>query len=137
MDLYRDEILDHYKNPHNFGELTDPKISFEEYNPLCGDRLVLQLRLFQPDGLPAGQAGLTPLTRRVEAAMFKGEGCAISMAASSMLTDYIKGKSTEELGKLDGTKVLEILNLSDISPARIKCALLSFEALKKLLMEVI
>lgn len=130
MDLYRDEILDHYKNPHNFGELSDPKVSVEEYNPLCGDRIVLQLRLPQPDGL-------TPLTRRVQEVRFHGEGCAISTAASSMLTDYIKGKSLEELKKLDGPKVLSILNLSDISPARLKCALLSFEALKNLLAEQI
>lgn len=120
MDLYRDEILDHYKNPHNFGQLPDPKVFYEEYNPLCGDRLTLQLKVV--DG-------------QVLDVKFAGEGCAISTAASSMLTDYIKDKSTQELRKLDGTKVLEILNLSDISPARLKCALLSFEALKKLLAE--
>lgn len=125
MDLYRDEILDHYKNPHNFGELPPPKISFEEYNPLCGDRVILQLRLSQSRGLKASSRG-------IEVAMFKGEGCAISTAASSMLTDYIRGKSLEDLKKLDGVKVLSILNLADISPARLKCALLSFEALKKL-----
>lgn len=117
MDLYRDEILDHYKNPHNFGPLSGATVSDEEYNPLCGDRVVLQLKV---------ERG------KLKEAMFKGEGCAISTAASSMLTDYIKGKSLEELKKLDGAKVLSILNLSDISPARLKCALLGFEALKKL-----
>lgn len=122
MDLYRDEILDHFKNPHNFGELPGPKLSFEEYNPLCGDRIKLELTIENGQLKNAG---------------FTGEGCAISTAASSMLTDYIKGKSLEELKKLDGTKVLEILNFSDISPARLKCALLSFEALKKLLAEEI
>jgi nitrogen fixation NifU-like protein len=121
MDLYRDELLDHYKNPHNFGEIVDPKISIEEYNPLCGDRICIQVKSDKGQVTEAG---------------FTGEGCAISMAAASMLTDYIKGRSLQELKELDGTKVLEILNLSDISPARLKCALLSFEALKKVLVQV-
>ncbi len=118
MDLYKDEILDHYKNPHNFGDLDEATATDEEHNPLCGDRIVLQLKM---------ENG------KLVNVKFRGEGCAISTAASSMLTDYIKGKSIRELRKLDGTKVLEIINLIDISPARIKCALLSFEALKKLL----
>lgn len=118
MDLYRDEILDHYKSPHNFGDLSGATNSYEEYNPLCGDRVKIQVISDKGKVITAG---------------FTGEGCAVSTAASSMLTDYVRGKNLADLRKLDGAKVLEILNLSDISPARLKCALLSFEALKKLL----
>lgn len=113
--MYREQILDLYKNPKNRGKMENPTVTFEESNPLCGDMIVLQLRIEN------GQ-----LTK----AMFEGEGCAISMAASSMLTDYIKGKSLEDLKKLDGEKVLSILGLSGISPARLKCALLPLEGLR-------
>ena len=118
MDLYRDEILDHYKNPHNFGGLENPTAEHEEYNPLCGDQMKLQIKVSEGKVTEAG---------------FTGEGCAISVAAASILTDYIKGKSLDELRKLDAKGDLKILNMEDISPARLKCALLSFEALKKLL----
>ncbi|MCL5003967.1 MAG: SUF system NifU family Fe-S cluster assembly protein [Patescibacteria group bacterium] len=116
MDLYRDEILDHYKNPHNFGELPDPKVSYEEYNPLCGDRVVLQLKI---------ENG------KLKEVKFTGEGCAISIASASMLTDYLVGKDIAELKSLPGKKVLEVLGLSNIAAGRLKCALLPFEALKK------
>ena len=118
MDLYRDEILDHYKHPHNFGNLADATAEHEEYNPLCGDQIRLQI---------------TNDKGQITNVGFTGEGCAISTAATSLLTDYIKGKNVEDLKGLDGKQVLEILNMEDISPARLKCALLSFEALKKLL----
>ena len=118
MDIYREQILDLYRNPKNRGKMEKPTVTFEEYNPLCGDKLILQLRIEN------GQ---------VTKAMFEGEGCAISTAASSMLTDYIKGKSLEDLKKLDGEKVLSILNLSDISPGRLKCALLPLEGLRRAL----
>ena len=118
MDLYREQILDLYRNPKNRGTMENPTATFEEYNPLCGDKIILQLRIEN------GQ---------VTKAMFEGEGCAISTAATSLLTDYIKGKSFEELKKLDGEKVLSILNLSGISPGRLKCALLSLEGLRHVL----
>ena len=122
-DMYREEILEHYRNPHNFGELPGASVVHEEHNPLCGDRITLQLRLSEPD--------VGDKTRRVVAAMFTGEGCAISTASASIFTDYLKGKSIDELKKLSGTKLLEILGLEGLSPARLKCALLPLEALKK------
>lgn len=118
MDLYRDEILDHYKNPHNFGEIEGANATHEEFNPLCGDQMSLQLRIDNGQLTKVG---------------FTGEGCAIFLASSSLLTDYIKGKKVNELKKLDGAEVLKILGMEGISPARLKCALLSFEALKKIL----
>ena len=113
-DLYREYILDHYKNPRNYGEIPDPDISHEEYNPLCGDRLVIQLKLDQD---------------RVVDVKFHGEGCAISQASASMLTEQIQGKSLDELKALTKEDILEMLGIP-ISPVRLKCALLSLKALK-------
>ncbi len=113
-DLYREYILDHYQNPRNYGEMEDPDISHEEYNPLCGDRLVFQLKL---DG------------DRVVDVKFHGEGCAISQASASMLTEQVLGKTIDELKAITKDDVLEMLGIP-IGPVRIKCALLSLKALK-------
>lgn len=118
VDWYREEILDHYKNPRNFGSLADPSVVHEEDNPLCGDRIKIQLRI---DNGKLTKVGFT------------GEGCAISIAAASMLTDHVKGRSLAELAKLDGPSVLSLFNLTDISPARLKCALLPLTALRRAL----
>lgn len=114
-NLYRDEILDHYKNPRNFGDLTDPSIVYEESNPLCGDQILLQLKV---EG------------EKVIAVKFKGQGCAVSTASASILTDYIKGRTLAELEKIRGEDVLSLLGLENLSPARLKCAFLPLEALK-------
>jgi nitrogen fixation NifU-like protein len=113
-DLYREHILDHYQNPRHYGEMEDPDISHEEYNPLCGDRLVIQLKL-QDD--------------HVEEVKFHGEGCAISQASASMLTEHIEGKSLDELKALTKEDILDMLGIP-VGPVRIKCALLSLKALK-------
>lgn len=113
-DLYREYILDHYQNPRNYGEMEDPDISHEEYNPLCGDRLVFQLKLNND---------------RVVDVKFYGEGCAISQASASMLTEMVAGKSVEELKAITRDDVLEMLGIP-IGPVRMKCALLSLKALK-------
>lgn len=113
-DLYREHILDHYQNPRNYGELEDPDISHEEYNPLCGDRLVIQLKIKDD---------------RVAEVKFHGEGCAISQASASMLTELIEGKSLDEVKALTKEDVLDLLGIP-ISPVRLKCALLSLKALK-------
>lgn len=113
-DLYREHILDHYQNPRNYGELENPDISHEEYNPLCGDRLVIQLKL-QND--------------HVSEVKFHGEGCAISQASASMLTEVIQGKSLDELKAMTKEDILDMLGIP-IGPVRIKCALLSLKALK-------
>jgi len=113
--LYREQILDHYKHPHNFGELEDADLEFEDNNPLCGDELRVQLR--------------TNGNGRIEDLRFSGQGCAISQAAASMVSDEVKGMTLEELLRLDKSFVLELLGI-DISATRMKCALLSLKVLK-------
>jgi nitrogen fixation NifU-like protein len=119
-DLYRDYILEHYRRPHNFGTMEDATASYEGANPLCGDRITLQLRV--RDGVLDGVA-------------FTGRGCAISQASASLLTDEVKGKPIGDAAKLSSTDVLELLGI-EISPARMKCALLSLDTLQHALGEV-
>ena len=113
--LYREQILDHYKHPHNFGELDDADLEFEDTNPLCGDELRVQLR--------------TDDEGRIEDVRFSGQGCAISQASASMVSDEVRGMSPEELLRLDKSFVLELLGI-DISATRMKCALLALKVLK-------
>ena len=115
-DLYRDEILEHYRNPHNFGILESPTTAKEGANPLCGDRITLMLGI-SDDGT-------------IEDVAFTGRGCAISQASASMLTDEIKGKPLSEIAKLGREDVLHNLGI-EISPARMKCAMLSLETLRE------
>jgi nitrogen fixation NifU-like protein len=114
-DLYRDEILEHYRNPHNFGILESPTTAKEGANPLCGDRITLMLGI-NDEGA-------------IEEVAFTGRGCAISQASASMLTDEIKGKPLDEIAKLGRHDVLDNLGI-EISPARMKCAMLSLETLR-------
>ena len=116
-DLYRDYILEHYRRPHNFGVLDDANASHEGANPLCGDRITLQLRL---SGGQIANVGFT------------GRGCAISQASASLLTDEIKGKSVDDAAKMTSTDILDLLGI-DISPARLKCAMLSHDSLQHVL----
>jgi nitrogen fixation NifU-like protein len=116
-DLYRDEILEHYRRPHNFGTLEAPDAVFEGANPLCGDRITLMLGI--RDGV-------------VQDVAFTGRGCAISQASASMLTDEIKGKPLEDVARIGRDDVLEELGI-EISPARLKCALLSLDTLQRAL----
>ncbi len=113
-DLYREIILDHYENPRNYGELPDADISYEDDNPLCGDRIRMDLKV--QDG-------------RIVDVRFSGKGCAISQASASMLTERIKGATVEEARRLTRDDVLEMLGIP-LGPARIKCALLSLKVLK-------
>jgi nitrogen fixation NifU-like protein len=115
--LYRDFILDHYRNPRNAGTLEQPDASFEGLNPLCGDKIRMDLRI--RDGV-------------VEDVKFKGRGCAISQASASLLTESIKGKRIDEIDTIDKEDVLENLGIS-ISAARLKCALLGLKVLKQAL----
>lgn len=116
-DLYRDEILEHYRRPHNFGTLPEPDAVQEGANPLCGDRITLMLGI--TDGV-------------VDEVAFTGRGCAISQASASMLTDSIKGKPLPEIARLSGQDVVDELGI-EISPARLKCALLSLDTLRQAL----
>ena len=112
--FYREYILDHYKNPRNFGRIEDADISHEEYNPLCGDLVGMDFRV--RDGV-------------IAEVRFHGRGCAISQASASLLTERLKGRSLEEARTLSKEDVLDELGI-DISPARLKCALLSLKVLK-------
>jgi nitrogen fixation protein NifU and related proteins len=114
-DLYRENILQHYKKPHNWGELPEADLEAEDLNPLCGDELKVQLKV--------GGDG------RIEDVRFSGHGCAISQASASMASDEVVGMPVEELLKLDRSFVLELLGI-DISATRMKCALLSLKVLK-------
>ena len=114
-DLYRDEILEHYRRPHNFGTLAEPDAVHEGSNPLCGDRITIML------GIGA--------TGSIDEVAFNGRGCAISQASASMLTDGIKGRSLAEVSRIGASQVLDDLGI-EISPARLKCALLSLETLQ-------
>ena len=113
--LYREYILEHYKRPHHFGELESPDLDFYDTNPLCGDELRVQLRL---DG-----------DNRVADIAFSGQGCAISQASASMVSDEIIGMAIDDVLRLDKQFVLDLLGI-DISATRIKCALLSLKVLK-------
>jgi nitrogen fixation NifU-like protein len=113
-DLYRELILDHYQHPHNHGELPDADISFEDSNPLCGDRIRIDIRL--KDNV-------------VQDVRFNGKGCAISQASASMLTDELLGKSLDEIRKIDKQFILDMLGIP-LGPTRIKCALLPLKVVK-------
>jgi len=112
--IYKEDILDHYKHPRNFGELDAPDVHVEANHPLCGDRLSMDLHL--KDGV-------------VEDVRFKGRGCAISQASASMLTEQMVGKSLEELAQMTKDDILENLGV-EVSYARLKCALLSLDMLR-------
>ena len=117
-DLYRDEILEHYREPHNFGTLDTPTASHEGHNPLCGDRITIMLTV--------DEAGV------VSDVAFSGRGCAISQASASMLTDEIKGRPLAEVEAMKNQDILDLLGI-EISPARLKCALLSLDTMHRAL----
>ena len=118
-DLYREEILSHYKRPRNWSpplaEIEAPDLEFEDNNPLCGDELKVQLRV--------GEDG------RISDVRFSGHGCAISQASASMASEEIVGMPVDELLRLDRDFVLDLLGI-DISATRMKCAMLSLKVLK-------
>src|SRR5438034_5294815 len=112
--LYSEVILDHFRHPRNYGSLPDADITQEDYNPLCGDRIRIELKLKHTT---------------VEDARFKGDGCAISMAAASLLTEFIIGTELKDVEAISDASLISALE-SDIRPARVQCALLALEALR-------
>lgn len=112
--LYSEIILDHFRHPRNYGSLPDPDISYEDFNPLCGDRIRIELKL---------KAGV------VEYACFRGDGCAISIAAASLLTQLIIGIDIGAVEAISDDQLISELE-SDINPPRVQCALLPLEALR-------
>jgi nitrogen fixation protein NifU and related proteins len=114
-DLYREVIIDRYKNPAFRGSLEKPDISFEDDNPLCGDHIKVELSV-GPDGT-------------VKQAAFDGHGCAISQASADLLMESVVGKSIDEVKEFSKDDLLELLGLQ-LGPVRLKCALLSLKVLK-------
>ena len=112
--LYSEVLLDHFRHPRNYGNLSAPDIAHEDFNPLCGDRIRIELRLNHTV---------------VEDARFTGDGCAISIAAASLLTELIVGTDITDKDAISNDRLVSALE-SDIKPARLQCALLPLEALR-------
>ncbi len=115
-DIYRETILDYYRNPRNFGKMDNPDVDARDSNPLCGDEVEMQVRV---------GPGST-----IEEIKFVGKGCAISVASASMLTELAKGKRLEWVKELSKDDVLRMLGNPELGPSRIKCALLGMKVLK-------
>lgn len=114
-DLYREELMDHYQNPRNFGKMADADASYHDYNPVCGDEVEMQAKM---------ENGT------IKEAMFTGKGCAISQAAASMLTEEARGKSSKAVAAMTKDDMLKIVRINP-GPVRIKCAMLALRALQK------
>jgi nitrogen fixation protein NifU and related proteins len=115
LEMYKENIIDHYKHPRNCHELQDFTFQQKELNPLCGDEITLFLKITD---------------NKVQAVSFIGQGCAISQASISLLTDYLKGKTFDEIKKISKETMFELLGIP-ISHTRMKCALLSLKALSE------
>ncbi|MHA2610165.1 MAG: Fe-S cluster assembly sulfur transfer protein SufU [bacterium JZ-2024 1] len=113
-DIYLEYLLDHYKHPRNYGSIEDADISHQEGNPLCGDEIRFDIKLKEG---------------KIEQVKFRGRGCAISLAAASILTEMIQGKSLEEARSLSKEQMLQALHIP-IGPTRMKCALLALKVFK-------
>jgi nitrogen fixation protein NifU and related proteins len=113
-DLYRENILEHYKHPRNRGTLEHPDITYEDANPLCGDKIRMDINV--RDG-------------KIADVRFSGVGCSISQAAASMLCEAIEGKPLDEVKKLGRDDMLEMLGIQ-LGPVRLKCGLLALKTLK-------
>lgn len=113
-EIYRENILEHYKHPRHHGTLEHPDITYEDANPLCGDHIRMDLKV--RDG-------------RVEDVRFSGHGCSISQASASMLCERIAGQPLEEIKRIGRDDVLEMLGI-ELGPVRLKCALLALKTLK-------
>ncbi len=113
--MYREHILDHYKHPRNFGEWKTCSIEHHEYNPTCGDKLSFQLNFDN--------------TQRVSDVHFSGQGCAISIASASLISDEIKGKTIAQITSMSRDTVQELLGIT-LGPSRLKCAMLSLDTIK-------
>jgi nitrogen fixation NifU-like protein len=110
-DMYRQQILDHYKNPRNYGEIEDPTFSHVGENPMCGDEITIDVVLGDDE-------------ETIEHVAFRGDGCAISQASASMLTSELQGETLADLDAMDRDDIVDMLGV-DISPMRVKCAVLA------------
>jgi nitrogen fixation NifU-like protein len=118
-DMYQEVILQHYRTPKNFGPLPGANREGEESNPLCGDHITVRLKV-------------DPASEKISEVRFEGDGCAISVASASMLTEKVAGLTVEQASKLTRDDVIQLLGIP-LSPARIKCALTGFSAFGKAL----
>ncbi|HLM70687.1 MAG: Fe-S cluster assembly sulfur transfer protein SufU [Thermoplasmata archaeon] len=118
-DMYQEVILQHYRHPRNFGALEGAEYVGEESNPLCGDHITMRLKV-------------DPSSHKISAIRFEGDGCAISVASTSMLTEKVAGLTLEEAGALSQDDVLQGLKIP-LSPVRVKCALTGYAALGRAL----
>jgi len=123
MDFYREQILDHWQNPQNFGKLAKADLVVEQINPLCGDEVTFYFKFQRVKGSKSQS--------KISDVSFIGRGCAISIASASILSEVIKGKRVKELERITGEKVLDLIG-GPVAPARLKCAFLPFEVIKKL-----
>ncbi len=114
-DLYREQIIDRYKNPHYRGELNPHDIEYEDDNPLCGDKIRIEIRVDKSDFITE--------------AVFGGRGCSISQASADLVIEAIIGKSLEEVKQMTKEDVLDMLGI-ELGPVRLKCALLPLKVLK-------
>lgn len=126
MDLYRGNILDHYKNPRNFGHLTGANVTTEEINVSCGDKVTMEIK----------HTVCGARNKAVEDIRFSGTGCAINQASASMLTEKVKGMIFEDIMKLTLKDVEKLLGTT-LTPSRVKCALLPLEAIQKAISSVL
>jgi len=116
FNLYQENILDHYENPHNRGTMQHPTIEFRDLNPLCGDEVCVQARLDEQG--------------RIAAICFDGKGCVISLASASMLMEEVEGKPLAEVKRLDRQAILDLLGIP-LTAMRVKCAMLALRTLEK------
>ena len=116
MNMYRENIIEHHKNPNNSGNLTNFNIKCHAHNPSCGDELEIKLELEK---------------NKIKDAKFQAKGCAISIASTDILLDHIKNKSLNEIKRLNDKNLLKLLEV-EINPARMNCALLALNALRKI-----
>ncbi|MBI4163338.1 MAG: SUF system NifU family Fe-S cluster assembly protein [Candidatus Aenigmarchaeota archaeon] len=115
LDMYAENIMDHFNSPRNSGEVKDPDIKHKEFNPFCGDQIELTVKLRNG--------------KEIQEIKFQGKGCSISQASASMLTEIVKNKNIEEVKKLTKEDILDLLNIP-IGPVRMKCALLALDTLQ-------
>ncbi|MDO8553785.1 MAG: SUF system NifU family Fe-S cluster assembly protein [Candidatus Micrarchaeota archaeon] len=118
-DIYQEFILELYKNPVNFGKIENADLHEQSFNPLCGDKIEMFIKL------DAGR-------KKIEDVKFIGNGCAISQASASLLTEELKGKTLEEVDKMGKEEIIKMIKI-DLSknPSRLKCAMLGLEVVKK------
>ena len=113
-DMYKEELLEHYQHPSNYGKINKPSAHYTDYNPVCGDEVEISMNI---------------KNRKIENIKFQGKGCAISQAAASILTEHLKGKSSDAIS-MSNDRMLKLLPI-EVSYLRIKCGLLALKATQK------